>query len=901
MAQALYDQHPLDDYLKESWERRERLPGSFTEEVLDDEGENSLATEGGCVDILSQLLSSQIAYKVWRQWSPTIRSIFLSPSDDIAERFKYDLISSNLLSSSVSPSPVSIHPHPAISTPSQTWPGELKTSQQDSSSKTDGDLKPLSSVLVIIGVASLFSHHRVAALLALLMSMSFAKAPGIGSARKSHIPQMFEALDSLKTAGSAWDGAVNDAITIIEHEDRSTYYTPSSTLPSSLSALRVALHSTLLTTQQQCDNVRPLLAALASPMELSQLSEMYAPPSPPKPPFTLQTRPTSPRHKPASLPENNISGLSQPPASSSEKRQTWNGSYVNLVGRHTRTSSLRKKDRRCSDLSIFQEVQNVSSVAPTTPPRSPSLMQVVEEESTDEDQSRDVLSDPSSSRLSPRRDNFGTAALSLRRRRRVSGVDALGLSNARSAPSLRDSTHLPRTGGSRLTSISSTRHPLSVNALQYALHGALASRRYACSHLLALRFTEDPEDETYWENARNITGLLTSILENAAARLSEALAAADDLKTREGQPTPETSPDGSPVKTPDGDLPASTLISVHHGNRSKASSRVSKPSVLLDLPKFPLPDNTQPFAPVPNGISRFASHVDSISSSLNDAKDRLIECVQALRDAHIAAELQSPRPEAGGADPAEEGILETYERLRKELGFALRECERGKAALLDVFEARRMRNRPQDEIEEADDDAESSPGHRFHMLSGSSKDSNDRTDPDPLTPGDGSPIMPTISSLEDASGERYVDDVSQHLLLSTSSAHLPPPGLEQIFEGEVIASTPFNRERSKLSREERIRLMKEKRESMSGRGLAAQLEEDGGGNELKPTKLKGWGPGTDVVEELKDVIWKVGERRRKMAQKHTTIPTPTSIPIGSANVNVTSDGASDHDTNLCTA
>ena len=521
-------------------------------------------------------------------------------------------------------------------------------------------------------------------------------------------------------------------------------------------------------------------------------------------------------------------------------------------------------------------------------------MQVPEEESAGEEQSQEFPSGPSYSGLSPEKDNFGTAALSLRRKRRNTGADVLGLANARSVPSLRESIHLPRTGGSRFTSLSSIRYPLSVNALQHALQGALASRRYACSHLLALRFTEDPEDEAYWENARSVTGLLTSILEDAAKRLNEALTAADDQKAQEAQPTPETSPDGSPVKTPDVDLPMSTP-------RSKAARHFSKPSVLLDLPSPPLPDTAQSFAPLPSGITRFASHVDAISSSLSDAKDHLIECVQALRDAHSAAELQSPGSAAESTEPSEEAVLQAYDRLRKELGYALRECERGKSALLDVFEARRMRNRPQEE--DADDDVESSPGHRFHMLSGSSKDSNDKTDPDPLTPGDGSPIMPTISTLDNADGEQYVDDVSQHLLLSTSSAHLPPPGLEQIFESDVIASTPFNRERSKLSREERIQRMKAKRDSMTGRGLAAHLERDEEG-EAALGKPQGWGPGTDVVAELKDVIWKVSERRRKMAQESpisTTItPTATTnIPIGSAQA--TSDGTSDYDTNLCSA
>ena len=37
----------------------------------------------------------------------------------------------------------------------------------------------------------------------------------------------------------------------------------------------------------------------------------------------------------------------------------------------------------------------------------------------------------------------------------------------------------------------------------------------------------------------------------------------------------------------------------------------------------------------------------------------------------------------------------------------------------------------------------------------------------------------------------------------------------------------------------------------------------GGGGEREGER---WGPGGDVVDELKDVIWKVGERRRRMAE-----------------------------------
>ena len=213
----------------ESGDRRERLPGSLAE-TSDDEDENTLAGE----ERLERILSSPVchprhytftprlqgSHKALQHWLSAIRGIFTSPSVDIAERFKYDLISSNLLSSSVSPSPFSIHPHPTGPTPDRGLPGELKGSQQEPDSKADGDLKPLSGALVILGVAAFMSHHRMMALLVLLASLSFAKAPGIGSARKSYIPHMFEALDSLKAAGSAWDAAVNDAVNIIESEDR---------------------------------------------------------------------------------------------------------------------------------------------------------------------------------------------------------------------------------------------------------------------------------------------------------------------------------------------------------------------------------------------------------------------------------------------------------------------------------------------------------------------------------------------------------------------------------------------------------------------------------------------------------------------------------------------------------
>lgn len=118
-------------------------------------------------------------------------------------------------------SPVSVQPRANFpQAREQQVPGELNASRQDVAEKVDGDLKPLSTVLVLVGVIALLSQHRFTALWALVASVSFAKAPGVGSVKQTYIPQMFEVLDGLKKAGSAWDFAVNEAITIIENEER---------------------------------------------------------------------------------------------------------------------------------------------------------------------------------------------------------------------------------------------------------------------------------------------------------------------------------------------------------------------------------------------------------------------------------------------------------------------------------------------------------------------------------------------------------------------------------------------------------------------------------------------------------------------------------------------------------
>jgi len=126
-------------------------------------------------------------------------------------------------------------------------------------------------------------------------------------------------------------------------------------------------------------------------------------------------------------------------------------------------------------------------------------------------------------------------------------------------------------------------------------------------------------------------------------------------------------------------------------------------------------------------------------------------------------------------------------------------------------------------------------------------------------------------------GGSLIDDATSHLLLTATTKHLPLPGVEEVFEADMGTKTVFSRERSKLTREERIKAAKARRES--GRELGVGF--GGGGNgdgRVESQKMAGiekWGPGGEVVQELKDVIWKVSEKRRKMAGASQAVPQPS--------------------------
>lgn len=443
---------------------------------------------------------------------------------------------------------------------------------------------------------------------------------------------------------------------------------------------------------------------------------------------------------------------------------------------------------------------------------------------------------------------FGAAALALRRKRKSAGMEAFRLPPPSYFSPVSSPPQTPQTpttstlsSGSLFTPIQASRNPISLSALNHAMQAALASKRYACSHLLALRFA-DEEDEGYWEDVRSVMGLLTSTLADASSRLLEALTEVEQQKLRDQSPTPGLTVPGS-----------------RDGDRSLED--------LESLPSPPTKANRRPtsisFAPLPSHVSRFAAHVEAITSALNDARDNLEQCVASLREecsapssaGHDPRRRRRSRP-TSTEEPAGSPAIDAYERLRRELGLALRECERGRERLFDVVF-------PSDLCGLEEEDS----GDDVPALGHDGSDDSDK--PDTSFPFDDEVeqelpgVGYTVVAVE--GGDTHLDDATSHLLLTTSTQHLPPPGIEQVFEADSGNAGMFKRERSNLTREERIQLVKTRRESgggVSGLGIDLSLPTP---DTKRGIGIEKWGPGGDVVQELKDVIWKVGERRRKMA------------------------------------
>lgn len=842
MAQALFDQHPLEEYLQDSGEVREFVPGSSAElglelERLDDSPLDSRGqpTPAGWRPLFLIRLFEEVI--------SLISALYPSQSKEFVERFKYDIISSSLLSSDL---PSTHSRAPRLSLPG--LPGQLDHSRtssvdHDSASSSSQPTSPQPSYLIpssslILFAASLKTGCTLLIIASFAMTVYTFKC--IDEPFNCNDSPSLDSLRELISGVNEWESVIQEALDTIEFDGRNSPHNNSgSSSPSS--PVRIALGSSLHTIQTQCDNVRHLLSALTSPSELSQLAPMYAPPSPVASTFR-ETRPLSFQTRNHSIiPDDRLS-----------KRQTWNGSnayFCRSLSPSNRTSKFQGNRRSDVSLLFHSPVSPslTSTSAPVTPsprPSSPGLTHnQVNDDSTADPPLFDINSTPQTTDdVVP----FGTAALGLRR-------DRLAQSHLRaeSAASTRFITPRKEPIPSLFTPIQAARHPHSLPALKLALQNALSSKRYACSHLLALRFAEE-EDDGYWEDVRSVMSLLTSVFLDASARVSKALREVEQQKLRDSTPTPSLL-EGKLEQPPE---------------HSRTRNRTSGGSVS--------------FAPLPSHFSRFILHTEAIMQALDEAKENLIECVDSVRkerERGLSSNNQSGQrrrrsrlsirsfAEASDQEGTLSPSLQAYERLRREVGIALRECERGRERLLDV-------------VYPAADfaDEEESSGDELPGLGHDASDASDKMDPfeddvPPVSFGQHHAEEVAIVSSSDAKDvslgiSHDLDDVTPHLLLATSAEGLPLPGAEQVFESESGNVGVSKREKSKLTREERIRLSKMRRENG---GVDVHLMPEN--PDATKGRIEKWGPGGDVVQELKDVIWRVGEKKRKM-----TDVAPTASP-----------------------
>jgi hypothetical protein len=493
---------------------------------------------------------------------------------------------------------------------------------------------------------------------------------------------------------------------------------------------------------------------------------------------------------------------------------------------------------------------------------------------------------------------------------------------------------------SRLTSLPTSRHPLALSALRHGLTAALGARRYACAHLLALRFpgiasnwdgdnrgdadmdvdsdagegryahghhhhagqrdsdlNSDPnpdsatmsDDSEYWADVRSVVALLTTTFADASSHLAAAL---DDVESRRAA-------DEIPSRRASRGSASEALAGQQYQNQNQSHSRShsellaaagleSKPRLRTSTAGLGLALGADAgFAPMPSRVAKFAAHVDAIMDALDDAKTHLQATVVALREDQSLEDL-----DATVLLPQDTPALKAYEGLRRELGYALRECERGRERLLDVIAARAPQPAQDSDGDVDHEQEEHDVPHLAHDV-GSDRSSGEIAGL--RTPGE-------VAMLETTSGPRGhddgEDDAHAALLRATSALGLPPPGIEQVFEADPTGTAvgSFERERSKLSREERIERAKAAREARMGGEGPGGVGSFSGSLPGSPSGPGPWGPGGDVVQELKDVIWKVGERRRQIADAHVQaeqlVTVPQSVEISSPLIHAVEDGPS---------
>ncbi|KAL1739855.1 hypothetical protein HDZ31DRAFT_77312, partial [Schizophyllum fasciatum] len=345
MAQAVYDEHPLEQYLRdEAGEAPELMPGASAE-FLDDERES---LDGENANALTPLQS--FVLELVEVVSNLLQQVNASSSPSpFVERFKYHVISSSLLSESVASSSTRLPGSPTM------LPGNLADDhqQQHEGGSSREPRQSLSAVLSSSEYPGWYVPGGIAVLACLLSAGAYTLVILICAAAAAALTRnqdntgrpdytaTLQAMNALVSAGNMWDSAVSEALQAIERDEQRMATSASSPSTTPTSPLRVALNSSMHSTQTQCDNVRQLFVALTSPTELAPLTEMYAPSSPPRPPYAELPNVDRPLSLPTRKRTSSLTSL---------KRSTWNGSYAALANAGSPTMQvLTHRQKRRSD------------------------------------------------------------------------------------------------------------------------------------------------------------------------------------------------------------------------------------------------------------------------------------------------------------------------------------------------------------------------------------------------------------------------------------------------------------------------------------------------------------------------------------------------------------------------
>lgn len=499
-------------------------------------------------------------------------------------------------------------------------------------------------------------------------------------------------------------------------------------------------------------SARRLLLPLTQPEEAAQLTGMYAPPSPRTRPWSV---PLVANRSGDKSPTKDLSRLS--------KRQTWSGTRgtrgsTRLLFDPPAESSDEDENDTHPDLAELRSGDHFGAAALRFQPRGKK---------------------PRSQLASPNKDHIPTFSTGSRY------TDLPPRSPRKRHSQLQSSTPSSPVKQDKAlnTSAIQPKGP-SLQAIQAVLRSALSARRYACAHLLALRFQPsiydtDVEREEYWTNVHDVISLMTDAYNSATLSVEKCLETSYALEREEEQ-------------SDSGEIESNVMLSVVE-------------PVLKTTP-------FSGFAPTPTPIAKFAAHMTNLSTALEEAREHLTACVSGLR----------PKEDKAQA-------LLAYDAVRRELGVALREYERGRIHLIAILSP------PQTEPEHEDvQTIMSTPFNELPILV-----------PDDEVPSLGH--SPSSSWPSPVFSSAPYPDLVEVLVEERE----PMDEIEQVYSGDSEVGA-FTRERSKMSREERIAAAKATR-------LVPQ----------QPSALdrERWGPGGEVVQELKEMISRVAERKQKLANR----------------------------------